>query len=330
MQERQRLRQEKSDKLTRAMLEVIYRTESGITPAADIVNKAILNFAIFASQFGQLSEAQPSLARYAEKCMKNHYDHFTKRAMMGYDDHQDLVDAVGLAHDIMPALLPAAYAACIEQEEREVLAQSIEMEIQRVNREKKREEAERLEAQQREAERLEAERREAEQRQANQPPQCNATDVSRLIVDRMSELANAPHLDDELTDSLKKSVQFFFNDTTGIDSEHLTSSATDFVDRMRDIEAQRTQRIEPNKRAAMSLVRQVGKIMSSLPDAVKQTLQVVTFNPEAPSMRVLPEDEAEFEEDDEQDEAEQSQGLPASGTPPGTPPPWNPRESPST
>ena len=47
-------------------------------------------------------------------------------------------------------------------------------------------------------------------------------------------------------------------------------------------------------------------------------------------MRVLPEDETEFEEDDEQDEAEQSQGLPPSGTPPSTPPPWNPRESPST
>ena len=38
--------------------------------------------------------------------------------MMGYDDDQDLVDAVALADDITPALLPAAYAACVEQEER--------------------------------------------------------------------------------------------------------------------------------------------------------------------------------------------------------------------
>ena len=146
MQERQRLRQEKSDKLTRTMLEVIYRSDIGIAPAADIINKAVLNFAIFASQFGQLSEAQASLPRYAEKCMKNHYDHYTKRAMMGYDDDQDLVDAVSLAHDMMPTLLPPAFAACIEQEEREVLAQSIELEIQRANCEKEREEAERLEA----------------------------------------------------------------------------------------------------------------------------------------------------------------------------------------
>ena len=150
--------------------------------------------------------------------MKNHYDYYAKRAIMGYDDDQDLVDAVGLAHDIMPVLLPAAYAACIEQEEREVLAQSVELELQRVRHAKERQEAERLEAEQREAERLEAERREAEQRQANQPPQCNAADISRLIVDQMSELSNSPHLADELTDSLKSSLQFFFKDTMGNDS----------------------------------------------------------------------------------------------------------------
>ena len=36
MQESQRLRQESADKLTRIMLEVIYRSDVGITPAADI------------------------------------------------------------------------------------------------------------------------------------------------------------------------------------------------------------------------------------------------------------------------------------------------------
>ena len=107
----------------------------------------------------------------------------------------------------------------------------------------------------------------------------------------------------------------------GKDSEYLTSAAINFVDRMRDIEAQRIQRTELNKRAAMSLIRHVGKIMSSLPDAIRQTLNTVTFNPEAPPMRFLPEDEAEYEEDEDQEAGEtQPQGLPSSGTPPGTPP----------
>ena len=72
-QEELRRRQEKTDKLTRIMLEVIkkFKSEPGIMPAADIVNKAVLNFATFASQYSQLSEAQPALPRYAEKCMKN-------------------------------------------------------------------------------------------------------------------------------------------------------------------------------------------------------------------------------------------------------------------
>ena len=204
------------------------------------------------------------------------------------------------------------------------------MELQRAKRQKEQEEVERLQAEQREAERTQAELREAERQQASQPPQINAADISSLMVNRMSELAEAPQLDNELTDSLRKSLQSFFDNTTGIDREYLTKAATDFVVRMRDIEAQRIQRSEPDKRAAMSLIRRVGKIMSYLPDAIKQTLQVVTFNPEAPPMRDLPEDEAEFEEDEEQEEAEESQGLPSSGTPPGPPPPRNPRESSST
>ena len=96
--------------------------------------------------------------------------------MMGYDDDQDLVDAIALADEQMPTLLPAAYAACIEQEEAEALAQSLEMELQRVNREKERQQAEQREAERLQAERefeiQEAKRREEESRQADQPPQC--------------------------------------------------------------------------------------------------------------------------------------------------------------
>ena len=102
--------------------------------------------------------------------MKNHYDHYSKRAMMGCDDEPDLVDAICLAHDVMPA--------CIEQEECEVLAQSIELELQRAKRQEEQEELERLQAEQREREGLEEELREAERHQANQSPKINAADVS--------------------------------------------------------------------------------------------------------------------------------------------------------
>ena len=57
-------------------------------------------------------------------------------------------------------------------------------------------------------------------------------------------------------------------------------------------------------------------------------LQHVQFNSEAPSIRDLPEDQAEFEEDVPLEE--EPQGVPSAGTPPGTPPPWNPREASST
>ena len=90
-QESKRLRQEKTDKLTRIMLEIIYRSQPGVSPAADIVNQAVLNFASYASQYSQLAEARSALPRYAEKCMKNHYNHYAQRAMMGYDDDQELM-----------------------------------------------------------------------------------------------------------------------------------------------------------------------------------------------------------------------------------------------
>ena len=130
VQEAQRLQQERSDKLTRIMLEVIHRSDIGIAPAAEVFHKAVVNFANYAAQFDQLARAEEKLHAFAEMCMKNHYDHYTERAMLGYDDDQELVDAICVAHDAMPALLPAAFAACIEQEENEVLAQSIELERQ--------------------------------------------------------------------------------------------------------------------------------------------------------------------------------------------------------
>ena len=207
MSEPQRLRKERTDKLTRIMLEVIYRSDTGIEPAAEIINKAVVNFANYATQFDQVAKAQVLLPGYAEKCLKNYYDHYAERAMLGYDDDQELVDAICVAHDAMPALFPAAFAACIEQEEREVLAQSIELELQRAKRQKEQEELERLQAEQEERERIEAELREAERLQANQPPQANAADISRLMIDRMAELAETPQLDNELSDSLKSSLR---------------------------------------------------------------------------------------------------------------------------
>ena len=149
------------------------------------------------------------------------------------------------------------------------------------------------------------------------------------MIDRMADLAETTHLDNDLAESLTRSLRSFFDETTGIDREYLTKAATEFVAQMRDAEAHRIQNAVPDKRAAMSLIQRAGKIIACLPDAIKQTLLVVQFNSEAPSVRDQPEDEAEFEEEDVQVEGE-PQGLPASRTPPGPPPPWNPRENPST
>ena len=63
--------------------------------------------------------------------MQNFYDHYANRAMQGHEDDPEIVEAICLAHDAIPALLPAALADCIEQEESEALAQSIELERQR-------------------------------------------------------------------------------------------------------------------------------------------------------------------------------------------------------
>ena len=75
--------------------------------------------------------AQDKLPDYAGRCMSNYYEHYAQRAMQGLDDDSELVDAVCTAQDAMPTLLPVAFAACIEEEEREALARSIEVERQR-------------------------------------------------------------------------------------------------------------------------------------------------------------------------------------------------------
>ena len=249
--------------------------------------------------------------------------------MLGHDDDPEIVDAICVAHDAMPTLLPAAFAVCIEKEESEALAQSIVLEQQRAERQRQQQEAERLEAEADERERIQREIEETERLQASQTPQVNAADITKLMINRMIDLAGTTHLDNDLPESLSRSLRSFFDETSGVDREYLTRAATAFVAQMRTAEVSRIQDAVPDKRAAMSLIQRAGKVIAFLPEAIKQTLLVVRFNSEAPPMRDLPEDEAEFEEEDVQDEGE-PQGLPASGTPPGPPPPWNPRETTST
>ena len=129
--EAQRLRQERTDKLPRIMLESIHRTNIGIAPAAEAINQVVVNFAQYASKFDHLSKAQGKVQDYSVRCMQNFYDHYANRAMEGHEDDPEIVEAVCLAHDAMPSLLPAAFAECIEDEQREALAQSIELERQR-------------------------------------------------------------------------------------------------------------------------------------------------------------------------------------------------------
>ena len=93
-----------------------------------MIQKAVLNFATFASQFDHLAMAQDKLPEYAGNCMSAYCEHYAQRALQGLDDDSEIVDAVCTAHDAMPTLLPAAFAACIEAEQQEALARSIEAE----------------------------------------------------------------------------------------------------------------------------------------------------------------------------------------------------------
>ena len=219
--------------------------------------------------------------------MKNYYDHYAERAVQGHDDDQELVDAICVAHDAMPDLLPTAFAACIEHEENEALAQSIELGRQRAERHRQEQDMERRIAEQEEREKIQQEIEEAERHRALQPPQVNAADISRLMIDRMAELAETSQIgvaENDLTESLKRSLRSFFNETTGIDREYPTKAATDFVSQMREAEVQRIQNSVPDKRAAMSSIKRAGKIIACLPEAISQTLQFVQFNSEAPSV----------------------------------------------
>ena len=148
------------------MLGSIYQTEPRLAPGGEEVNKAVYQAAEFMSQYDQLEQARPATSQFAEKCFKGHITCFTERASKGYDDDAGMVEAIVLADEMVPELLPAAFSACVEQQEREALAQSIDQELQRVEREK---------ALQQEAA--------AQEAAAPQPTRCNAEDVTRLSIE---------------------------------------------------------------------------------------------------------------------------------------------------
>ena len=317
MQDQQRLRQERSEIYTQLMMDSIYEAQPALAPGQELINKAVSKAAEFMSQYDRLEEARPSILQFAGKCLKSHAKYYTDRASMGYDDDDaEMVDAILIADEMMTELLPAAFNVCVEQQERCALAQSIDQELQRVEREKEL---------QREAE--------AQQPAAPQSAKCNAEDVTRLIVGRMAELfynssgQRAP-LAHALTDSLRGSLQLFFADTLGTDAPYLTKAAIDHVDRMRQIESKRIQDTGLTRLAAMQMIRHVGKIMNSLPDAITEILKEAEFDPEAPPMRHHHDDEAEYELNEKEPDEPMTQGRPSSGTPPGTPPPLNPGKMP--
>ena len=322
MSEDDRLRQEKINKLTRIMLESIYSNHTGITPAAEVIHKAVLNFATYAAGLDQLAMAQPKLADYAGKCMANFYEHYAQRALEGYDDDSELVEAICVAHDAMPVLLPAAFAVCVEEEQKEIFEQSIEDERIR----KERAEMEQRRADQEEMDQIQREIEEAERSQSRQPRQVNAADITQLMIGRMADLAaeaQAGEAGTDLMESLTRSLRSFFDQTSSVEVNYLTKTATEYVSQMRNAEFQRIRRAVPDTRAAMVLIKHAGKFITHLPDAIHQVLRAVEFNSDAPPMRGPADHPAEFEEED----VPEPQGVPSSGTPPGTPPPWNPREA---
>ena len=324
MSESDRCQQWKTEKLTRIMLESIYSNDIGIAPAAEIIHKAVLNFATFASQFDHLAMAQDKLPEYAGNCMSGCYEHYAQRALQGFEDDQEIVDAVCVAHDAMPTLLPAAFAACIEEEQKEALTRSIESERLR------KEQAE-LEQRNADREELEGIQREIEEAERLHSRQVNAAQITQLMIGRMAELAEQSQAGEpgtDLTESLTRSWRSFFDQTTSEEAEYLTRSATKYVAQMRDAEFQRIRRATPETKAAMTLIKHAGKFITHLPTAIQQVLQVVQFSSQAPPTRDLDDHQAEQEEDAPPEE--EPQGPPSSGTPPGPPPPWNPREASST
>ena len=174
-------RKERIDKLTRIMLESIHSQDIGIAPASEMIYQAVLSFAKFASQFDHLADAQDKLPDYAGTCMSAYCEHYAQRASQGLDDDAEVVDAVCVAQDAMPTLLPAAFAACIEAEQQEALARSIEAERVR----KEQQEIEQRIAELEECEKIQREIEEAERLHSRH---VNADQITQLMIHRMVEL----------------------------------------------------------------------------------------------------------------------------------------------
>ena len=323
-------RRRRIDKLTRIMLESIHSQDIGINPASEMIYQAVLNFAEYATQFDHLAMAEDKLSDYAGSCMSSYCNNYAQRALQGFEDDPDLVDAVCMAQDAMPTLLPVAFAACIEAEQREAMARSIEAE---------RERKQQAEIDQRVAELEECEKiqRELEEEERARSRHVNADQITQLMINRMVQLAEQSQAGEPGTDlvgSLTNSLRSFFEQTTSEDAQYLTRSATEYVSNMRDAEIQRIRRATPDTRAAMVIIRHAGKFLTQLPAAIEQVLQVVQFTALAPPTGstqdhpAMDEHQAEYEENEPPEE--EHQGPPSSGTPPGTPPPWNPRRTTST
>ena len=206
-----------------------------------------------------------------------------QRAMEGLDDDQELVDAVCVAHDAMPTLLPVAFAACIEEEEREARERSIEL----ARQQRQQVEVDRLIADQEEREQIQREIEEVERLQSWQPRQVNAAEITQLMIGRMAELAaqaQAGEAGTALTESLTRSLNSFFDQTTSVEAGYLTRTATEYVTQMREAESKRIRATTPDTRAAMKLIKHAGKFITHLPAAIEQVLNVVQFNSQVTPM----------------------------------------------
>ena len=251
MSEADQLRQEKINKLTRRMLESIHSRDIGISAAAEVIHKAVLNFATYASKFDQLAMAQAKLPDYAGRCMSNFYEYYANRALQGFEDDPEIVEAICVAHDAMPTLLPAAFAVCVEEEQREIFARSIETERLR----KEQAELEQRIADQEELDQIQHEIEEAERLQSRQPRQVNAAEITQMMISRMAGLAaeaQAGEAGTDLIESLSRSLRSFFDQTTSVDGVYLTKTATEYVSQMRNAEFQRIRKAVPDTRNAMT------------------------------------------------------------------------------
>ena len=208
-------------------------------------------------------------------------------------------------------LPPAAFAACIEAEQQEALARSIEAERIR----KEQEEVEQRIADLEECEQIQRELEEAERLRSRH---VNADQITQLMIHRMVELAvqsQAGEPGTDLVGSLTRSLRSF-EQTTSEDTECLTRSATEHGSNMRDAEIQRIRRATPDAKAATTLIRHAGKFITQLPAAIEQVLQVVQLTALAPPTGdtrdhpAMDEHQAEYEENETPEE--EHQGPPSS------------------